>query len=310
MYQATAAQDRNRKEQVRRWYAGIAGADQHHDAVVIDAAGQRVAAMRVEHSAAGLARLTGLLRGIGDVAERPEQLACIVETSRGLLIATLLEAGLAVYPVNPKTVDRRRKPAGAKTDSRDASLLARTGRSDLADLRRLVPDGPLVAELKILTRDQDGLIQSQTRLVNQLTACLKAYYPTALALFSKLHQGVTLAFLQAFPTLEQAREATQERLAAVLHAAGHPSPETKAQWIHQQLEHPQLAADPTVARAKARLTLVLVAQLLPLLEAIATYDREIAQLFAAHADSAVFSSLPGGCVRFQTAGLVALARLW
>src|SRR5207249_1168570 len=159
---------------------------------------------------------------IGDVAAHPEQLACLVETSHGLLISALLEAGLPVYPVNPKTVDRHRKPSGAKTDAIDAYLLARTGRSDLADLRRLAPDSPLIAELKVLTRDQDSLVQSQTRLVNQLTACLKAYYPVALELFGTLHQPTTLAFLQAFPTLEQARAAGVEQLTAVLKAAGHP----------------------------------------------------------------------------------------
>jgi transposase len=170
------------------WYAGIDWADRHHDAVVIDAAGRRVAALRVDHSAAGLAKLTDFLRDIGDVAQHPDHLACIVETSRGLLITALLEAGLPVYPVNPRTVDQRRKPSGAKTDAIDAYPLARTGRSDLPDLRRLVPDGPLVAELRLLTRDLEGLIQGQTRLLNRLTACLKAYYPAALALFSTLHR--------------------------------------------------------------------------------------------------------------------------
>jgi hypothetical protein len=99
------------------WYAGIDWADQHHDAVVIDAAGQRVAARCVAHTAEGLTDLTTFLRGIGDVATHPEHLACIVETNHGLLITALLEAGLVVYPVNPKTVDRHRKPAGAKTEA-------------------------------------------------------------------------------------------------------------------------------------------------------------------------------------------------
>src|SRR5215472_14673328 len=110
-------------------------------------------------------------------------MACIIETSRGLLIAFLLEAGWQVYPVHPKTVDRRRAASGAKTDALDAYLLAKHGRAELADLRRLQPDSTIVAELKALTRDQESLIQSQTRLVNQLTACLKAYYPVALKLF-------------------------------------------------------------------------------------------------------------------------------
>jgi transposase len=213
------------------WYAGIAWADEHHDAVVLDDAGQRVASLRVAHTAEGLAQLTTFLQGRGDVATHPEHLACIVETTHGLLISTLLEAGLPVYPVNPKTVDRPRKPSGATTDAIDADLLARTGRSDLADLRRLRPDSPLVAALKVLTRDQDSLIQSQTRLVNQLPACLKAYYPVALDLFGKLHQPSTLAFLQAFPTPQEAPAAPLEQIVAVLKAAGHPQAATKAPQI-------------------------------------------------------------------------------
>ncbi len=67
-------------------------------------------------------------------------------------------------------MDRKRSAKVTKTDKIDAYLLAKHGRSEFADLRRLAPDSPLIAELKALTRDQAGLIQSQTRLVNQLTA--------------------------------------------------------------------------------------------------------------------------------------------
>jgi transposase len=279
------------------WYAGIDWADQHHDAVVIDEAGQRVAALRVTHTAEGLAELTTFLKGIGDVVEHPDHLACLVETSHGLLISALLEAGLPVYPVNPKTVDRHRKPAGAKTDAIDADLLARTGRSDLADLRRLTPDSPLITELKVLTRDQDTLIQSQTRLVNQLTACLKAYYPVAVELFGKLHQPTTLAFLQAFPTLEQAQAASVEQIGTVLTGAGHPQAAAKAARIWQRLHQPQLQADPMLTRAKARLMLTLVAQLQVLVPQIAAYDQQITRLFLTHSDSRAFASLPRAGVR-------------
>src|SRR5207247_982702 len=103
-----------------------------------------------------------------------------------------------------KTVERKRKASGAKTDLIDAYLLAKHGRAEFADLRRLEPDSSQVAELKALTRDQDALIQMQTRLVNQLTACLKAYYPVALTLFTKLQQKSTLLFLQTYPTPQTA----------------------------------------------------------------------------------------------------------
>jgi hypothetical protein len=170
--------------------------------------------------------------------------------------------------------------------------LARTGRSDLADLRRLTPDSDLIAELKVLTRDQDTLIQSQTRRVNQLTACLKAYYPVALELFGKLQQPTTLAFLEAFPTLEQAQAATAEQIAAVLKAAGHPTAEAKARQIHDRLSQPQLHAEAVLVRAKARLMLTLVGQLRVLIPDIAAYDAEITRLFRLHSDSRACASLP------------------
>ncbi len=151
------------------WYAGIDWADQHHDALVIDEKGHQTGSLRVDHSPKGFAHLNTFLEQIIG-SEPKEQMACIIETTHGLLIAHLLEAGWPVYPVNPRTVDRRRGASGAKTDTIDAYLLAKTGRADLADLHRLQPDSEKIAELKLLTRDQDALVHMQTRLVNQLTA--------------------------------------------------------------------------------------------------------------------------------------------
>ncbi|MDQ6644088.1 MAG: IS110 family transposase [Chloroflexota bacterium] len=271
------------------WYAGVDWADSHHDIVVITEAGHQVASRRVAHTAEGLADLIAFLQGIAPL----DQIACIIETNQGLLISTLLEAGCTIYPVNPKTIDRRRNASGAKTDTIDAYLLAKTGRSDLPDLRKLTPDSPLVQELKVLTRDQDSLVQSQTRVVNQLTACLKAYYPVALHLFSKLQQRSTLIFLQTYPTLEAARQASVEEITRVLKEAGHPTASKVAPKIRETLHQPQLHADAITTRTKSRLMLALVVQLLPLIEQIAAYDKEISDLFLTHADNEIFRSLPG-----------------
>jgi transposase len=92
------------------WFVGIDWADQHHDAAAIDESGQRGATLRVPHSVVGLqdlvAWLSTLAARASDREERPdlERVACIVETSSGLLITALLEAGFPVYPVNPKTL--------------------------------------------------------------------------------------------------------------------------------------------------------------------------------------------------------------
>ncbi len=273
------------------WYAGIDWANDHHDALVIDEKGHQVGSLRIDHSPSGLSKLNTFLEQV--IGSQPkDQMACIIEITHGLLLAALLEAGWPVYPVNPRTVDRRRSASGAKTDTIDAYLLAKTGRADLADLRRLTPDSEKVAELKLLTRDQDSLIQMQTRLVNQLTACLKAYYPVALDLFGKLQQKSTLLFLQTYPTPQAAQAASCEQIQQLLQSCRHPQAKAVASSIVEQVHQPHLQADAVTIRTKSRLTLALVSQLLPLIEQIAHYDKEIDTLFLTHEDHEIFESLP------------------
>ncbi|GHO48457.1 IS110 family transposase [Ktedonospora formicarum] len=274
------------------FYAGIDWSDTHHDVLVIDETGCQVnAPLRVSHSPDGLQKLHLFLQTITG-PEGKENMACVVETSSGLLVTFLLEHGWSVYPVHPTTVDRRRAASGVKTDAIDAYLLAKTGRADFAELRRLTPDSAKIAELKALTRDQDALVQMQTRLVNQLTACLKAYYPVALDLFAKLQQRSTLLFLQTYPTLQAAQAASEEQITMVLKQAGHTSAAKVAPKIVERLHQPQLVASVITTRTKSRLALALIAQLLPLVEQIAEYEKVIEDLFLSHADSEIFSSLP------------------
>jgi transposase len=271
------------------WYVGLDWADTDHDVEVLDEAGQRVGARRFAHSHDGLNELKAFLLSIAD---EPEHLACIVETNHGLLITFLLEAGIPVYPVNPKMANQLRKAAGAKTDQIDAHLLAKIGRLELGELHRLEPDSPTVAELKTLTRDQDALIQTQTRLVNQLTACLKEYYPAALHLFAKLQQRSALVFLQAYPTPQVAQAASVEAITATLRTGKHTNPRQLAPKIAAELHRPQLVASEVIVRAKSRLMLSLVKQLLVVIEEIASYDEAIRSLFLSHDDHELWSSLP------------------
>lgn len=274
------------------FYAGIDWADQKHDGLVLDETGRKLGSIRVPHTKEGLARLNSwLLEMLG--GQDKEQMVCVIETNHGLLITFLLEQGWPIYPINPRTVDRKRSASGAKTDAIDAYLLAKTGRADFADLHRLTPDSEKVAELKGLTRDQDSLVQTQTRLVNQLTACLKAYYPVALSLFAKLQQHSALVFVQTYPTLEAAQTASVEQIRQVLADAGHTTAKKVAPEIFEQLHQPSLQATAVTTRTKARLALALIAQLLPLIEQIAAYEKEIQQLFLSHEDKEVFRSLPG-----------------
>ncbi len=100
-------------------FCGIDWATDHHDALCIDEQGHQLGSIRVAHSPDGLGQLDAYLERMAGPGGK-DQIACIIETTHGLLIAHLLEQGWAVYPVNPRTVERRRAPSGAKTDIIDA----------------------------------------------------------------------------------------------------------------------------------------------------------------------------------------------
>jgi hypothetical protein len=107
-----------------------------------------------------------------------------------------------------------------------------------------------------------------------------------------VQQPSTLQFLQAFPTPQEAMAATPEEIIAVLKSAGHPSADKTGRSIVEQMHQPLLRAFAITTRTKARLMVALVRQLLPVMEEIATYDKEIKRLFLTHADSPIFSHLP------------------
>ncbi len=77
----------------------------------------------------------------------------------------------------------------------------------------------------------------------------------ALEFFSKLNQPSTLAFLQAYPTLEAARGASVKELATPLRQQRHPQPQRTAAKIYSQVFQPQLQADAVTTRTKSRLML-------------------------------------------------------
>jgi transposase IS116/IS110/IS902 family protein len=77
-----------------------------------------------------------------------------------------------------------------------------------------------------------------------------------------------------------------------LRTSKHTNPRRAAPKIFEELHRPQLVANPVIVRAKQRLMLSLVKQLLIVIEEIATYDEAIRPLFLTHPDQEIWSSLP------------------
>ena len=180
----------------------------------------------------------------------------MVEMRQGLLIAALLEAGLWVCPVNPKTVDRTRPASGAKSDR--STRCCWRGRGAVLARSATAAAGLPAAGGAQSAHARPGQSHPPADAARQpLTACLKAYYPVALELFDKLTRPVAQAFLSAFPTLEEARAASEEEVRQCCARAHCPSSAHKAARFCAILRRAQLAASPALARAKARYALAL-----------------------------------------------------
>jgi transposase len=275
------------------YFSGIDWADDHHDVCIIDEAGNVIVRFNIPHNRAGL---DTLFEHVSNVTHLPEQIPFALETDKGLLVCALLDAGYTVYSINPKAVDRYRdrySVAGSKSDAFDAEVLANILRTDRHRFSSILPDSERAQELKMLTRDHQELVRQRTRLTNQLMACLKAYYPVALDLFSKISCPTALDFLETFPSSEKARGLNLEDLKAFLKTHRYPGVNQKADELYALLRKPELTARALVIEAKRMLMLSLVAQLKALIPHIHAFEQRIKKLFNAHTDKDIFTSLPG-----------------
>src|SRR4030095_15407709 len=230
-----------------RYYLGVDWADQTHAVWVVDESGLKITARTVPHSAEGLGEWG---RELDEWRAQGIALWAAIERPDGRVVDMLLDHGVVVYPVNPKALvlarDRCRQ-SGAKSDPFDARVLADFLRTDHAHLRALQPSSEAAQELKLLAEDCQRHIRQQTRLVNQLTAALKAYYPRALEV-GVLTTALAREFLQAYPTPRALTAWTDRQWRRW--ALTHRLPEARAAELWAALQRPQLPVPAHVVRGQ------------------------------------------------------------
>jgi transposase len=270
-------------------FAALDWAGDHHDVIVLDRHGAIQAEFRFAHSAEGWAQFTTQMKPF-------EGCPLTLETSSGPAVDQLLQRGWALYPVAPTAAAlyrQRKAPSGTKTDRHDTWSLADALRTDGHGWRPLRPQDEATATLRALCRDEIGLIEQRTALVNQLQAALREYYPAALELFDDWTAPGAWALVLAFPTPGQLQGAGKRKWEKFLH--------THQLWRRQTVERrleifrraEALRASPAVVTAKSLLAVSLVKVLGTLQSQLDEYRRRIRQAFAQHPDHDVFGSLPG-----------------
>ena len=274
-----------------RYYLGVDWADQQHAVWVLEEHGTKVTSRTVPHTAAGFSEWG---RELHEWQAQGIELWAAIERPEGRVVDFLLDHGIVVYPVNPKALDRARdrfRQGGAKSDPFDARVLADFLRTDHGRLQALPPSSEAAQELKYLTEDYRRQVRQQTRLVNQLTATLKAYYPRALEV-TELTTALAREFLQAYPTPAAVAGLTDKQWQRW--ARAHRLSEARTRELWGVLQRPQLPVPAHVVRAKARLMLRLVEELTVVVATVGQYREAIDAFFADLPEAQWIRTLPIG----------------
>ena len=288
---SAAARAKSEGGELVRYYLGVDWADQTHAVWVVDERGTKLTARAVPHTAEGLSEWG---RELDEWRAQGIELWAAIERPEGRVVDFLLDHGVVVYPVNPKALDRARdrfRQSGAKDDPFDARVLADFLRTDHAHLHALQPSSEAAQELKLLTEDYHRQVRQQTRLVNQLTITLKAYYPRALEV-AESTTALAREFLQAYPTPEAVTALTKRQWQRW--ARAHHLSETRTRALWEVLQQPQLPVPAHVVRPKARLMRTLVAELAAVVAAVGEYREAIEDFFASMPTAQWVRTLPIG----------------
>lgn len=290
-------------------FVGDDWASDHHDVVIHDQDGRRLAKARLPEGAQGMARLHEMVaEHLDDDGDRDPETGFLregavlvaIETDRGTWVQALVAAGYTVYAVNPvqaAAYRRRHTSSGAKSDVGDAGVLAEIVRVDAAHHRPLAGDSAQVEGLKLVARAHQSLVWDRTRAIQRLGAGLKEYFPAALEAFAAaglaLADGDALELLAKAADPDAAARLTRSQVTKALARARRRDVETKAEKIRAVLGAPALRQPAEVQRAYAAITRSQVRLLASLVEQVRELEEVVRESFGAHPDAEVYLSVPG-----------------
>lgn len=270
------------------YFAGLDWASQTHAVCVVDEHGSVIERFEIGHDAAGLAELLRRLRRLGSPP-------VAIERPSGLLVDTLVEAGLTVVPIHPNAVKASRpryRSHGGKSDASDAYMLADLLRTDGHRFKALTPQGDEILALRALVRGRDDLVATRVQLANQLRSLLESFWPGAAAVFADIDSPIALAFIERYPTPESASHLGPKRMAAFCaqHAyCGRRSAEELLARLH---EAPVAVCAELQMEAKGELARCLARTLKSLVEQIRLLASRIEHHVASLEDGQIVMSFP------------------
>ena len=273
---------------------GIDWADEKHDICLLASeANQSEPGIITNTPEAIQAWAQGLQQRFGS---RP--VAICLEQSRGPLIYALMNyAFITLYPVNPNQAAQYRKafaPSGAKDDPVDAELLLDMLCRHRERLTPWNPDDVQTRKIRGLAEERRHTVNLRSNCAQRITARLKSYFPQIPAWFDNdLTSVLVCDFLLRWPTATAAKNAKSATLRAFFYGHNCRSQALIDQRLNAIAHAVPLTEDAGVVEPAMLTVQTLARTIRDLTRAIAIFDKQIAEAFAAHPDAPIFDSFPG-----------------
>jgi len=275
-------------------YCGLDVGKQAHHACALDPAGNRVFDAELPQDEARLRTLFAQLLTHGPVlvvVDQPNTIGALpIAVARAMNIDVAYLPGLAMRRIADL------HPGTAKTDARDAFVIADAARTLPHTLRRVDVGEDTLAELKVLVGFDDDLAGEATRLTNRIRGLLTQVHPALeRVLGPRVSQKATLALLTKFGGPTGLRAAGRTRLMSTARKANPRGAHTLVDAIWAAL-HEQSVVVPGTAAADTILP-KLAASLTDTLDQRRDIATQVEQVLDAHPLAPVLTSMPGVGVR-------------
>jgi transposase len=275
-------------------FVGLDVGKEKHHAVAVDKTGKKLFDKPLPNDEAQLREILAKLTMRGTTLLVVDQPATI----GALPVAVAVDAGVQVGYLPGLTMRRVADlhPGEAKTDSRDAAIIADTARTMPHTLRSIDLEDEQAAELSMLCGFDQDLCQTITATSNRIRGLLTQIHPALERVIGKrLDHPAVLDLIEAFPTPSSLRQAGRRRVETVLKKK---APRVFHSWASEVFEALD-AQSVTVVGTNAAGTVLphLAAQLRSLRLQRDDVAVQVEHLVEAHPLWIILASMPGIGVR-------------
>jgi transposase len=272
-------------------WAGVDVGKEYHWVCVVDDTGAVVLSRRVSNDEESIRALIG---EIDSLAERVVWTVDLTTVYAALLLTVLADGGSPVRYLAGRSVWQASavyRGGEAKTDAKDARVIADQSRMRGDDLPLLRPDDDLIAQLRMLTAHRADLVADRTRTINRLRQQLVAVCPALERAAQLASDRGWVVLLTRYQRPKAIRQSGVSRLTRMLTDAGVRNAQSiaTAAVAAAKSQTVRLPAEEVAAGLIADLSKEVIA----LDERIKSTDADIEGRFRRHPLAEVITSLPG-----------------